>query len=94
MAKIVVSFAVDSEKDRDIVRFLDRQPQREKSLAIREALRSHLGRGGVTIGDVYEAVQELGRKLQTGAVVSADSHPADEWDEPADIAAALDGLGL
>ena len=94
MAKIVVSFAVDSDDDRDLVRWLDGLPNRKRSEAIREALRSHLGRGGVTIGDVYQAVQELGRKLQAGTVVGCASPSAEEWDEPADIAAALDGLGL
>ena len=94
MAKVTVCFTLDNEQDRDLVRWLDGLHKRKKSEAIREALRSHLGRGSVTIGDVYQAVRELERKLQTGAAVSAASHPSEEWDEPADIAAALDGLGL
>ena len=94
MAKLVVSFTVDSGRDGDLVRWLDGLPKRKRSEAIREALRASLWHAGVTIGDVYQAVQELGRKLQTSAVVGCAPPSADEWDEPADIAAALDNLGL
>jgi hypothetical protein len=93
MAKVVVSFAVDSEKDRDIVRWLDGLPRRKRSEAIREALRGHLGRGAVTLGDVYQAVKNLGRKLEAGAVVLGGASPSsEEWDEPPEAAAALDAL--
>jgi hypothetical protein len=92
MAKRPITFVVDDQRDRDILRWLDAQDN--KSAALREAIRGAMEHGGVSLGDIYQAVQELGRKLQTGAAVSAVSHPSEEWDEPADIAAALDGLGL
>jgi Arc/MetJ-type ribon-helix-helix transcriptional regulator len=95
MATVTISFTVDSEKDRDLVRWLDSLPRRKRSEAIREALRAHLGRGGVTLGDVYQAVKTLERKLGTGMVVASASVPdPDREDAPADVLAALDSLGL
>ena len=94
MAKVTVSFTLDGEADRDLVHWLDRLPKGKRSEAVREALREHLGRGGVTLGDVYQAVKDLERKLQAGAVVAcAAPVQEDDWDEPPDAAAALDALG-
>jgi hypothetical protein len=94
MAKITVSFAVDSDKDGDLVRWLDGVPKGKRSEAIREALRAHLGRGGVTLADVYQAVKALERKIGTGAVVAGDLSDPGEPDAPPDVLAALDSLGL
>jgi hypothetical protein len=78
MAKITVSFAVDSDRDGDLVRWLD-----------------GVGRGGVTLGDVYQAVKALERKMGTGAVVaSLPLSDRDEPDAPPDVLAALDSLGV
>jgi len=90
--KVTVSFSLDAEADRDILRWLNSQPKKERSKAIREALRAHIGRGGVTLGDVYEAIQDLRRY---GLAVAAQGRQADvHTDEPPDVAAALDRLGL
>jgi hypothetical protein len=91
MAKRVLSFTLDSEADRDLIRWLDRQKNR--SAAIRDAIRDHLGRGGVTIDDVYRAVRALDRKIQAGIVVAdASQRSVEDWDEPPEAAAALDAL--
>lgn len=90
--KTFVSFSLDTEADRDILRWLERQENKSKT--IRDALREHISGGGVTLGDVYQAVQNLERKIATGvALVSADPASEDEWSEPADVAATLDALG-
>ena len=95
MAKITVSFAVDSDRDGDLVRWLDGVSRGKRSEAIREALRAHLGRGGVTLGDVYQAVKALERKMGTGAVVaSLPLSDRDEPDAPPDVLVALDSLGV
>ena len=95
MATVTVSFTIDSEKDRDLVRWLDDLPRRRRSEAIRRALRDGLGRGGVTLGDVYQAIKVLERKLDAGAAVVSISVPdLDGEDAPADVVAALDSLGL
>ncbi|MCS7226786.1 MAG: hypothetical protein NZ821_07335 [Gloeomargarita sp. SKYB31] len=91
MGRVIVSFSLDTEEDRDILRWLERQES--KSAAIREALRSHLV-GGVTLGDVYQAVKDLERLMRSGVVLAAGpADPQDEPDEPPDLAAALEALG-
>jgi hypothetical protein len=94
--KITISWAVDEEDDRDILRWLARQENR--SAAIREAIRDHLGRGGVSLGDVYQAVKAVERRLEEGVVVGdkgtgRQGDRETDWEEPAEPAAALDQLG-
>jgi hypothetical protein len=95
---VTVSFTLDPQADRDILRWLGRFPKRAKSAAIRDALREHVVKDGVTIGDVYQAVKELDRTLRVAAgVVRVGATPSSEgqdWpDEDPDAAAALDALG-
>jgi hypothetical protein len=91
--KTFTNISLDTEADKDILRWLERQEN--KSAAIRAAIREHIGRNGLTLGDVYRAVKELERKLEAGAVVLASGAQAggeESWDEPDDAAAALDAL--
>jgi hypothetical protein len=91
--KTFTNISLDTETDKDILRWVERQEN--KSAAIRAAIREHIGRNGVTLGDVYRAVKELERKLETGAVIlagGAGESEGEEWDEPDDAAAALDAL--
>ena len=91
--KTTVAISLDLEADRDILRWLEQVPKGDRSRAIREAIRDHLGRGGVTLGDVYQAVKALEQKLQAGVgVVVTDASDSDEWDEPPEAAAALEAL--
>ena len=98
MTRVVMSFALDNQKDKRILRYLEELPRGEKSKAIRDALHAHLGSGGVTLGDVYQAVKDLERKLGSGSVLVQAGSVGDVSqtlaDEPADVAASLDGLGL
>lgn len=96
MAIVTVTFSFDDKDDPQLKRWLDGLPKRGKSGAIRAALRSYLGLGGVTLGDVYQAVKELDRKLQSGAIVAHSTESANDAlpEEPPDVAAALDSLGL
>ncbi len=91
--RVNISFSLNSDKDRDLVRWLDSLPKRAKSQAIRDTLRAGLGRGSVTLGDVYQAVKDLDRKLGNGALMAVPGDQAGS-DEPADVAATLDSLGL
>jgi DNA-binding PadR family transcriptional regulator len=92
-----VSFALDARADRDILRWLDQQDNR--SAAIRQAIRAQIGGQGVTLGDLYQAIQDLRRG---GLVVAAQDEASAHIDEPShgepveppDVAAALDNLGL
>ena len=91
MAKQTVTFVVDTERDRDILHWLGRQGN--KSAAIREAIRAHLGRGDITLAEVYEAIQDLKQGNWTPAS-PAQPGKVEDHDEPPDVAAALDSLGL
>jgi len=88
MAKVTVSFTLDGENDRDLVRWLNGLPKGGKSERIRAVLRSGLARGGITIGDVYQAVKALESKVQAGIVI----HNGQVNEEPPDAAEALDKL--
>lgn len=98
MARIVMSFTLDSQKDVRILRYLEGLPRGERSKAIRDALHAHVGGGGVTLSDVLQAIKDLEYKLgncfvsaQGGSAAGVSQTFADE---PADVAANLDGLGL
>jgi len=67
MAKVHISFTLDSERDKRLVRWLDGLAKGQKSEAIREALAAHLGQSDVTLRDIYEAIQDLKR---SGVVVA------------------------
>ena len=98
MARLVMSFALDSQKDKRILHYLEGLPRGEKSKAIRDALHAHLRGGGVTLGDIYQAVKDLERKIGSDWVLaqagSMEANPHESDDEPADVASELDGLGL
>ena len=88
--RVTKTFSLDTEADKDILRWLGAQENVSKS--IRQAIRAYQGRGGVTIGDVYQAIKDVDRKLQNGAVNVSPSD--DDWNEPPEAAAALEKLGL
>jgi hypothetical protein len=81
------SFSVHTERDRDILRWLDAQDN--KSEAIRRAIRAYIGGHGVTLADIHEAIMDLKRRRFT---MTGESESV-EIDEPPDIAATLDNLG-
>ena len=91
MAKQAITFVVDSDRDRDILLWLDGQAN--KSAAIREAIRAHLERGTVTLTEVYEAIQDL-KQRSWAPPADAVAGPRRDGDEPEDVAEALDSLGL
>lgn len=98
MTKVTISFTLDSERDRRVLRYLERLPRGEKSAAIRHALDLQMGGGGVTLGDLYQAIKDLERKVANRPMVVQGSGADNEFqalvDEPADVAANLDSLGL
>lgn len=91
MARQTITFVIDTERDRDILRWLEGKTN--KSAAIREAIRANLAQGEVTLAHVYEAIQDLKRcGWVSGPQTPARSTVASA--EPPDVAAALDSLGL
>lgn len=91
MAKITVGFTLDTDDDRRIIRWLQGLRKGEKSKEIRAALHAHLGKGGITLGDIYEAIQDLQR---SGVVVQQTPQTEHQADVPADVLERLDKLGL
>lgn len=92
---VTVTFTVDPKADRDIVAWMEAIPKGEKSQNIRAAIREYIGgRSGVSIADVYQAVKDLDRRLQAGAVAirPVAGGDGDEWHEDPVAAAALDAL--
>jgi hypothetical protein len=94
--KRVISLVLNAEKDADIIKWLNSQDG-SKSEAIRAAIRARIGTQGITLGDVYQAIREIDRKLARGVLVASDTGaeaPAGDEDIPEDIKDALDNLGL
>jgi hypothetical protein len=88
--KTTVTLSLDTEADKDILSWLNRQENR--SAAVRGAIRDHLGNGGVTIGDVYQVVKTIERRIEAGVLVAGNGEPEAVADEPPEAAAALDAL--
>ena len=91
MTRQTITFVIDTNRDHDIIRWLD--VQGNKSAAIREAIRAQLGgRLNITHVDIYEAIQDLKRTSYTRETAAVPQRQ--EMNEPPDIAAALDNMGL
>lgn len=87
---VIVNISLDPEHDRDILRWLGSQPN--KSLAVREAIRSYMAAdGGVTLADVLAEIKALPGRLSVVAV-EAGAGAEVEGEEPEAAAANLDGL--
>ena len=91
MARQTITFVLDTERDRDILRWLDRQDN--KSAAIRGAIRANLEYGDITLAHVYEAIQDL-KRGGWAAGPETRAHTMEASSEPPDIAATLDNLGI
>lgn len=83
--KVVIPMNLDSERDADIVRWLEQQANR--SAAMRDAIRAHIGQG-VTLLDIYREIQDLKRRSFVVAVQPGSDGP----EEPPEAAANLDKL--
>jgi len=95
MASVTVSFSLDQKKYGKVVAWLNGLEKGKRSETIAEVLLSHLDQSGVTLGDVYQAVKALERKLHSGAALAhTPATPGDAPQEPPDVAANLDSLGL
>lgn len=96
MATVTVTFSFDDKADSQLKRWLDGLPKRGKSKAIRTVLRAYLGYGEVSLGDVYQVVRGLERKLQNGVIVPQRSEDTGtgEVGVDQDVLDNLDKLGL
>jgi len=93
MTKRTETFTFDDAEYPALARWIDGLPKRGKSKAIREALSSYLAHD-VSLGDVYQAVKELERRIGQAPILSSGGNHNEVSEEPEDIAASLDNLGL
>jgi hypothetical protein len=98
MARVVMSFALDSQRDRRILHYLEGLPGGQRSKAIRDALNAHIEGEAITLRHVYQAVRELELRIGSEYALTGSGSPTARSDppedEPADVAANLNGLGL
>jgi len=95
MASQTVSFTIDDEHDADLQAWLDKQEPRQRSAAIRKALRAGITGASVTLADLAEGLRQIKRMLRSGVAVQADGAGDDAEDpEAAAVADKLAGLGL
>jgi len=86
------SFSVDDKSYPRLVQWLGSFGRGERSREICKALDAWVSGQSVTHDDIYQAVLALERKIGQGVVSSGNHNEASE--EPEDIAASLDNLGL
>jgi len=71
MSTVVKTFSLDSETDAALLRQLNKLERGELSAVVRDALKAHFQiANGVTLHMVLAEVQSLGRKLDSGVVVT------------------------
>ncbi len=92
MTSITVCFKLDEKDDQDLLNWLSKLPQGNKSAAIRALLRAGLGAQAkeVTLDTLYRKLSAIEQKLKTGSVVTTDANA--DAAEPPELAAALDAL--
>lgn len=94
MGSVTIAFTLDSEHDADLLAWLDKHGKRQRSAAIREALRRGVGGADITLADVYQEMRAIRRQLRAGAVVQAPAEDRqEETAEEAEIRAKLTQLG-
>ena len=88
------SFSVDEKSYPRVMRWLENFGRGERSREICKALDAWVSGQSVTHDDIYQAVLALERRIGSGAILSSGGNHNEVSDEPEDIAAALDNLGL
>jgi hypothetical protein len=86
------SFSLDSERDADLLVWLDNQSN--ASEAIRKALRAYSCASEITLEEVYRAVKTLEKRLSEGRHWQPIDPVSSDPPEDPDLAAQLDQLGL
>jgi len=82
MATISKTFSFDSERDREILKWIDSKAKNKRSEHVRAALKRYIGQQ-VSLGDVYQELAEIKQALQRGAIAQGGG-PADEQPEAED----------
>jgi len=80
MATISKTFSFDSERDREILHFIDSKPKNKRSEHVRAALRRYVG-NQVSLGDLYQELADIKEALQRGAVLQESTAARVEGEE-------------
>lgn len=91
---VIISISLDDKEDRDLLAWLSRLPRGQKSAEIRRILRTGLNGADDFRQDIRDIKRDIKRLLESGAVVASGDGKVTAEDEPPDVAAALDRLGL
>ena len=94
MAKTTKTISFDTERDADLLAWLN--AQENVSGAVRDALRSALGReqSNITLEHVYQAVLDLKARIVSGIVTVPAERLDVDLPGTEEAARALDTLGL
>jgi hypothetical protein len=85
------TFSFDDEKDKDVLDYLDSLAKSGgASKFVRNAIRQAMQDERVTLATILEEIREIKRN----GLVVANGNGEKVQDEPEDIAASLDALGL
>jgi hypothetical protein len=90
-------FSLDHNNDADILEYLDGLPTHQRSVVIRDALRSYIHHDGVTLGDIWEDLQALKAmniNLQGRGISLKEKEKKDPSEISEDILSNLDQLGV
>jgi hypothetical protein len=87
------SFSVDEKSYPRLIHWLESWGRGERSREICKALDAWVSGQSVTHSDIHQEVREIRRMLEQGLILSNGGNHR-EASEPADVAAALDNLGL
>jgi len=88
------SFSVDEKSYPRVMRWLESFGRGERSREICKALDAWVSGQSVTHDDIYQAVRDLERKIGQAPILSSEGNHREVLEEPEDIAASLDNLGL
>lgn len=88
--KKYINFLTNEDRDADILKWLEAQDNKSEAIraAIRLAMRGEVERPEITLQDIYQELQDIKRN---GFIMRDDKG---DYDEPADVAANLENLGL
>lgn len=87
MASITISLVLDSERDADLLRWLESEAGSSRSALIRETLRRGLDRSGSTLDEIRQVIRE-----ELAGYARGSSAVTGQTSEPSRAAANLDGL--
>jgi hypothetical protein len=81
MASVTKSFVFDSDRDKDLLAWLESQGARGQSALVREALRAlrqqHHHQDGLSIEDVARACRQAIRQELAGRLIAAEGQDTD-----------------